>query len=35
MSEMTPILIPQEIVNATCARYIEVYERLTGTQWRG
>ena len=27
--------IPQDIVNATRARYIEVYERLTGTQWNG
>ena len=27
--------IPHEIVNATRARYIEVYERLTGTQWQG
>ena len=27
--------VPQDIVNATRARYIEVYERLTGTQWQG
>ena len=26
--------IPQEIVDATRARYIEVYERLTGTPWQ-
>ena len=26
--------VPQDIVNATRARYIEVYERLTGTQWQ-
>jgi phosphoribosylaminoimidazole-succinocarboxamide synthase len=26
--------IPQDIVNATRARYIEVYERITGTQWK-
>jgi phosphoribosylaminoimidazole-succinocarboxamide synthase len=25
--------IPQEIVDATRARYVEVYERLTGTSW--
>jgi phosphoribosylaminoimidazole-succinocarboxamide synthase len=25
--------IPQDIVDATRARYIEVYERLTGTRW--
>ncbi|GLZ05976.1 phosphoribosylaminoimidazole-succinocarboxamide synthase [Actinomadura sp. NBRC 104412] len=25
--------IPQEIVDATRARYVEVYERLTGTRW--
>jgi phosphoribosylaminoimidazole-succinocarboxamide synthase len=25
--------IPQEVVDATRARYIEVYERLTGTRW--
>jgi phosphoribosylaminoimidazole-succinocarboxamide synthase len=27
--------VPQDIVNSTRARYIEVYERLTGTQWQG
>jgi phosphoribosylaminoimidazole-succinocarboxamide synthase len=27
--------VPQDIVNATRARYIEVYERITGTQWEG
>jgi phosphoribosylaminoimidazole-succinocarboxamide synthase len=26
--------VPQDIVNATRARYIEVYERITGTQWQ-
>jgi phosphoribosylaminoimidazole-succinocarboxamide synthase len=26
--------VPAEIVEATRARYIEVYERLTGTRWR-
>jgi phosphoribosylaminoimidazole-succinocarboxamide synthase len=26
--------IPQEIVDATRARYVEVYERLTGTRWQ-
>ena len=27
--------VPQDIVDATRARYIEVYERITGTQWEG
>jgi phosphoribosylaminoimidazole-succinocarboxamide synthase len=27
--------VPPDIVDATRARYIEVYERLTGTQWPG
>ncbi|WP_345025241.1 phosphoribosylaminoimidazolesuccinocarboxamide synthase [Actinomadura keratinilytica] len=27
--------IPQEVVDATRARYIEVYERLTGERWTG
>ncbi|MFC6884242.1 MULTISPECIES: phosphoribosylaminoimidazolesuccinocarboxamide synthase [Actinomadura] len=27
--------IPNEIVEATRARYVEVYERLTGTRWDG
>ena len=27
--------VPQDIVDATRARYIEVYERLTGTAWQG
>ena len=26
--------VPQDIVDATRARYIEVYERITGTRWR-
>jgi phosphoribosylaminoimidazole-succinocarboxamide synthase len=26
--------VPQEIVEATRARYVEVYQRLTGEQWR-
>jgi phosphoribosylaminoimidazole-succinocarboxamide synthase len=26
--------IPHDIVNATRARYVEVYERLTGTAWQ-
>ncbi|TDB90810.1 phosphoribosylaminoimidazolesuccinocarboxamide synthase, partial [Actinomadura sp. KC216] len=26
--------IPQEVVDATRARYIDVYERLTGHRWR-
>jgi phosphoribosylaminoimidazole-succinocarboxamide synthase len=25
--------IPAEVVEATCARYVEAYERLTGLQW--
>jgi len=27
--------VPQDIVDATRARYIEVYERITGTRWQG
>ena len=27
--------VPQGIVDATRARYIEVYERITGTRWQG
>ncbi len=27
--------IPEEIVAATRARYVDVYERLTGTPWKG
>lgn len=27
--------VPPDIVNATRARYVEVYERITGTKWEG
>lgn len=33
-SEQPPPPLPQEIVEATRAKYLEVYERLTGTPWR-
>jgi phosphoribosylaminoimidazole-succinocarboxamide synthase len=26
--------VPRDIVDATRARYIEVYERVTGTRWQ-
>ncbi|MFJ9543596.1 phosphoribosylaminoimidazolesuccinocarboxamide synthase [Streptomyces sp. NPDC101225] len=32
-SEQPPPELPQEIVAATRARYVEAYERLTGTSW--
>ncbi|AXG79117.1 phosphoribosylaminoimidazolesuccinocarboxamide synthase [Streptomyces paludis] len=33
-SEQPPPALPQEIVDATRAKYIEAYELLTGTTWR-
>ncbi|MFE2601410.1 phosphoribosylaminoimidazolesuccinocarboxamide synthase [Streptomyces sp. NPDC057617] len=33
-SEQPPPALPQEIVEATRAKYLEVYELLTGTPWR-
>ncbi|MET9506079.1 phosphoribosylaminoimidazolesuccinocarboxamide synthase [Streptomyces sp. NPDC006622] len=32
-SEQPPPELPQEVVDATRAKYIEAYERLTGTSW--
>ncbi|WP_399926894.1 phosphoribosylaminoimidazolesuccinocarboxamide synthase [Streptomyces kanamyceticus] len=32
-SEQPPPALPQEVVDATRAKYIEAYERLTGTSW--
>jgi len=32
-SEQPPPPLPQHIVDATSAKYIEAYERLTGTSW--
>ena len=32
-SEQPPPALPQEIVDATRAKYLEAYERLTGTNW--
>ena len=32
-SEQPPPALPQETVEATRAKYIEAYERLTGTTW--
>lgn len=32
-SEQPPPALPQEVVEATSARYIEAYERLTGVPW--
>lgn len=32
-SEQPPPALPQEVVDATRAKYIEAYERLTGTTW--
>lgn len=31
--EQPPPPLPQHIVDATRAKYIEAYERLTGTSW--
>ncbi|MDX3588065.1 phosphoribosylaminoimidazolesuccinocarboxamide synthase [Streptomyces europaeiscabiei] len=33
-SEQPPPPLPEEIVAATRAKYVEAYERLTGTSWR-
>ncbi|MFI2618815.1 phosphoribosylaminoimidazolesuccinocarboxamide synthase [Streptomyces sp. NPDC018584] len=32
-SEQPPPALPQQVVDATRAKYIEAYERLTGTSW--
>lgn len=32
-SEQPPPELPQEVVDATRAKYIEAFERLTGTSW--
>ncbi|MFH8608412.1 phosphoribosylaminoimidazolesuccinocarboxamide synthase [Streptomyces sp. NPDC018029] len=32
-SEQPPPALPQDVVDATRAKYIEAYERLTGTSW--
>ncbi|MGP4012606.1 phosphoribosylaminoimidazolesuccinocarboxamide synthase [Streptomyces sp. 4N124] len=32
-SEQPPPALPQEVVDATRAKYVEAYERLTGTSW--
>ncbi|MFD7444345.1 phosphoribosylaminoimidazolesuccinocarboxamide synthase [Streptomyces sp. NPDC059909] len=32
-SEQPPPPLPQEVVDATRAKYVEAYERLTGTSW--
>ncbi|MDX3855028.1 phosphoribosylaminoimidazolesuccinocarboxamide synthase [Streptomyces sp. AK02-01A] len=33
-SEQPPPALPQEVVDATRAKYLEAYERLTGTSWQ-
>ena len=30
---LAPAKVPPEVVEATRARYIEVYERITGQRW--
>jgi phosphoribosylaminoimidazole-succinocarboxamide synthase len=32
-SEQPPPTLPQQVVEATRAKYVEAYERLTGTSW--
>lgn len=32
-SEQPPPPLPQEVVDATRAKYVEAYERLTGMSW--
>ncbi len=32
-SEQPPPPLPQQVVDATRAKYIEAYERLTGLSW--